>query len=185
MFCSTSVPASVIDSPAHRKLALTAAKDGMVLLKNERQALPLQPNNTVALLGPAANATFVMQSNYQGYSRVVLENSPLLAMQRRLGSSLHYAVGCGYGTDPERPHVDDAHMVAAVKAAKSADAAVVVVGIVPSSINYGTGTTSQVDPNVLESEGHNRQDIVLPGRQEELIARVSAVNQRTIVSTLV
>jgi len=178
---STSVPASVIDSPAHRELALTAAKDGMVLLKNDKQALPLKPTDTVALLGPAANATFVMQSNYQGYSRLVLENSPLLAMQRRLGKKLHYAVGCRYGTDPETPHFDDAHMAAAVEAAKSADAAVVVVGIVPSSINYGTGGSSQPDPNAIESEGHNRDDIVLPGRQEELIARVSAVNHRTIV----
>ena len=156
----------MIDSPPHRELALTAAQDGMVLLKNEAKALPLQRTDTVALLGPAANATFVMQSNYQGYSRIVLENSPLLAMQRRLGKGLRYAVGCGYGTDPEAPHLDD--IAAAVEAARSADAAVVVVGIVPSSINYGTRGSGQPDPNAIESEGHNRQDIVLPGRQEEL-----------------
>lgn len=180
--CSTSIPASVIDSPAHRELALTAAQDGMVLLKNDAHALPLNVTDTVALLGPAANATFVMQSNYQGYSRIVLENSPLLAMQRRLGQRLRYSVGCQYGVDPENPHFDDAHIAAAVEAAKTADAAVIVVGIVPSSINYdGTDTTSQPDPNALESEGHNRKDIVLPGRQEELIERVSAVNHRTIV----
>ena len=179
--CSTRVPASVIDSPAHRQLALTAAKDGMVLLKNDAEALPLKLTNTVALLGPAANATFVMQSNYQGYSRIILENSPLLAMQHRLGNKLQYSIGCGYGTDPGAPHADDAHIAAAVEAAKSADAAVVVVGIVPSSINYVSGGSSQPDPNALESEGHNRQDIVLPGRQQELISRVSAVNRRTIV----
>jgi hypothetical protein len=174
----------VIDSPAHRKLALTAAKDGMVLLKNDAQALPLSKTNTVALLGPAANATFVMQSNYQGYSRIVLENSPLLAMRRRLGDKLQYSIGCGYGTDPGTPHADDAHIAAAVEAAKSADAAVVIVGIVPSSINYAGpsgGSSQPPDPNALESEGHNRLDIVLPGRQQELISRVSAVNRRTIV----
>eukprot|EP01052_Picozoa_sp_SAG31_P006123 SAG31_NODE_278_length_18608_cov_10.304284_15_plen_455_part_00 len=180
-FRSTSIPAAVIDSPAHRKLALTAAQDGMVLLKNDAQALPLKPTDHVALLGPAANATFVMQSNYQGYSRLVLENSPLLAMQRRLGKKLQYAAGCGYGADPEAPHGDDASITAAVAAAKSADAAVVIVGIVPSSINYGTGGSSQPDPNAIESEGHNRLGIVLPGRQQELIARISAVNRRTIV----
>lgn len=41
-------------------------------------------------------------------------------------------------------------------------------GIVPSSINYGTGGSSQPDPNAIESEGYkdpNRLGIALPGRQ--------------------
>ena len=48
----TAVPASAIDSPEHRALALEAAKDGVTLLKNEQKALPLDAEQTVALVGP-------------------------------------------------------------------------------------------------------------------------------------
>ncbi|GAB3736912.1 beta-glucosidase [Nocardiopsis nanhaiensis] len=53
----------------------------------------------------------------------------------------------------------------AVEAARGADAAVVVVA-----------TTADV-----ESEGFDRSELALPGRQDELVARVAAVNERTVV----
>ena len=62
-------------------------------------------------------------------------------------------------TDP------DALLERAVAAASDADVAIVCIG-----------TTSET-----ESEGHDRKDMNLPGRQVELIRRVAAVNDRTVV----
>jgi beta-glucosidase len=62
------------------------------------------------------------------------------------------------------PEVPDA-MERAVAAAAKADAAVVVVGL---------------DPD-WETEGRDRESFALPGRQNELVARVAAANPRTIV----
>ncbi|MFC9898154.1 glycoside hydrolase family 3 C-terminal domain-containing protein [Nocardia sp. NPDC127579] len=59
----------------------------------------------------------------------------------------------------------DAEFAAAVEAARAAEVAVVVVG-----------TTEQI-----ESEGFDRTDLRLPGRQDELVAAVAAVNPRTVV----
>ncbi|WP_241565838.1 beta-glucosidase family protein [Prescottella agglutinans] len=59
---------------------------------------------------------------------------------------------------------DDA-FAAAVEAARNADAALVFVG-----------TTEEV-----ESEGFDREDLRLPGRQDELVSAVAAVNPQTIV----
>jgi beta-glucosidase len=60
----------------------------------------------------------------------------------------------------------DVHMAdRAVEAARSADAAVVVVG-----------TNDE-----WETEGHDRTTIDLPGDQDDLVRRVAAVNDRTIV----
>lgn len=42
----------VVDSPAHRRLARKAAGDAMVLLKNDRGTLPLDPKRSVAVIGP-------------------------------------------------------------------------------------------------------------------------------------
>jgi beta-glucosidase len=60
---------------------------------------------------------------------------------------------------------DDEEIERAVELARDADAAVVVVG-----------TTEEV-----ESEGFDRSSLALPGRQDELVRRVAAVNPRTVV----
>jgi beta-glucosidase len=60
---------------------------------------------------------------------------------------------------------DDEEITRAVDLARSAEVAVVIVG------------TSET----VESEGRDRADIRLPGRQDELVSAVAAANPRTIV----
>jgi beta-glucosidase len=60
---------------------------------------------------------------------------------------------------------DDALLAEAEQAAGRADVAVVVVG----------------SPPMTESEGFDRPTLALPGRQDELVRRVAAVNRRTVV----
>ncbi|HTY18708.1 MAG TPA: glycoside hydrolase family 3 C-terminal domain-containing protein [Myxococcota bacterium] len=67
-------------------------------------------------------------------------------------------IGC---LAPEPPDA----MERAVAAARDADAAVVVVGLNED----------------WESEGHDREGLGLPGRQDELVSRVAAANPRTVV----
>ncbi|MEU6390832.1 glycoside hydrolase family 3 C-terminal domain-containing protein [Streptomyces sp. NPDC046939] len=64
------------------------------------------------------------------------------------------------------PATPDADALAqAVAAARSADAAIVVVGTTDGS----------------ESEGHDRTGLALPGRQDDLVRAVAAANPRTVV----
>ena len=64
------------------------------------------------------------------------------------------------------PEVDDDDLLAeAVAAATEADVAIVVVGSTDGT----------------ESEGYDRDTLVLPGRQDELVRRVAAANPRTVV----
>jgi beta-glucosidase len=60
---------------------------------------------------------------------------------------------------------EDAMLAEAEQAAARADVAVVVVG----------------SPPMTESEGFDRRTLALPGRQDELVRRVAAVNHRTVV----
>ena len=50
----TNYSTARVNTPAHQQLALEAAQQGMVLLKNNDGRLPLAPNTHVALIGPNA-----------------------------------------------------------------------------------------------------------------------------------
>ncbi|HUL25625.1 MAG TPA: glycoside hydrolase family 3 C-terminal domain-containing protein [Streptosporangiaceae bacterium] len=71
------------------------------------------------------------------------------------------AVRLGIAADED----EDIMIAEAVRAAADAAAAVVVVG----------------SAEAAESEGFDRETLALPGRQDELVARVAAVNPRTVV----
>lgn len=55
-------------SPAHQDLALEAATQGIVLLKNQGPSLPLSTrrHRTLAVIGPNSDATLTMIGNYAG-----------------------------------------------------------------------------------------------------------------------
>lgn len=55
---------SEVDSPAHRELALRAARESMVLLKNQGHLLPLKNVRTIAVVGPNAVDLAAIEGNY-------------------------------------------------------------------------------------------------------------------------
>jgi beta-glucosidase len=62
-----SIPFSINDSPAHRELSLKAARESIVLLKNENKTLPLKKDiQNIAVIGPYADAPEVLLGNYNG-----------------------------------------------------------------------------------------------------------------------
>lgn len=74
---------SAVDTPASRQFTLESAQQSMVLLKNLNKALPLNinqlTNKKIALIGPTANATKLMQGNYFGVAPYLV--SPLMGFQ--------------------------------------------------------------------------------------------------------
>jgi beta-glucosidase len=63
------IPISANDSPEHRALALKAAHESMVLLKNDNNFLPLKKDiKTIAVIGPNSNFPEVLYGNYNGVS---------------------------------------------------------------------------------------------------------------------
>ncbi len=64
----TTIPESVINSPAHRQLAHEAALKSVVLLKNENEILPLRNLRSLYVIGPTAANAEVLMGNYYGVS---------------------------------------------------------------------------------------------------------------------
>ena len=163
---------STVDSADHRALALSAAQKSIVLLKNERAALPLRTGARIAFIGPHANSTQEFLSNYHGTNTLVNENSPLMAARAR-GLDVTYARGCnicdsvppGFPNMPCTQATDRSGFAAAVAAAAAADVAVLFIG----------------SDQTTEAENFDRDALTLTGVQEDLALEVIASQPNTIV----
>jgi beta-glucosidase len=78
-----SIPFSANDSEEHRQLALEAARESIVLLKNENNMLPLRKDlKSIAVIGPNADEIQVLLGNYNGQpSRAT---TPLAGIRQRV-----------------------------------------------------------------------------------------------------
>ncbi|MDF3069523.1 MAG: glycoside hydrolase family 3 domain protein, partial [Polyangiaceae bacterium] len=168
------IPFDVVDSPEHRDLARRAARESLVLLKNDG-TLPLRADvGTIAVIGPNADAARVLWGNYSGTSSQTV--TPLAGIRARLrpGTKLLYAEGCKpQGTDQTScaPH---GNLSEAVLLAKRADVTVLVVGLTPEIEG------EQGDAGNAEAAG-DKLDLGLPGLQPQLLEAVVGVGKPVVV----
>ncbi|MFE2958391.1 beta-glucosidase family protein [Nocardia tengchongensis] len=132
--------------------ALTLTLDGEQVL--DETVLPDGADPVEMLLNPPQR--FVTRTLAEG------EEVEVLVRMAPGGGFPAMGITCAVGR-PRRS--DDEEFAAAVELARTSDVAVVVVG-----------TTEQI-----ESEGFDRTNLRLPGRQDELVAAVAAANPRTVV----
>ena len=88
------IPFSVNDSAAHRQLALEAARESIVLLKNENNTLPLRKDlKSIAVIGPNADDVQVLLGNYNGQPSHA--TTPLAGIRQHVSSrtKVFYALG--------------------------------------------------------------------------------------------
>ena len=174
----------ITNSPAHRQLALQAAREAIVLLKNDGNVLPLDLRQlkTIAVIGP--NAADV---HLGGYSRQPAHSVSILqGIRERVGNRARvvFSQGCDItvGRQGWRAWYDDSvtlpdpasqvkEIQAAVAVAKHADVAIVVVGE-----NESTNREAW-------SEQHlgDRDALDLIGYQTQLIKAVVATGTPTVV----
>jgi beta-glucosidase len=87
------IPVSENNSQQHRQLSLQAARESMVLLKNQDKTLPLKSGiGNIAVIGPTAELVQALQGNYNGPPPSPVY--PLNGIEKRFASSrVSYAQG--------------------------------------------------------------------------------------------
>jgi beta-glucosidase len=186
-YVSPAAAVKLIDTPEDRELALEAARKSIILLKNDGNLLPLKKNiRSIAVIGPSAasqrnllgdysypsHAEFVIKTDKKtGQSQLIWKDknkdrdtvdSPQIitildGIKGAAGKNTRvlYTKGCGIREDSKKGFAE------AVKAARSADVAVVVCGDV-----------SGLSPEATSGEMRDRSELGLPGVQEDLVKAV-------------
>ena len=154
--------ATDIRRPEALALAREAGRKSIVLLKNERNVLPLpKSGKSLALIGPFVtdknNALGPWMVFPDMKSAVTLEQG----VRDAVGANAALAVVAGCGI--ERPL--DGGIDAAVAAARAADVAVLYVG----------------EATNMSGEGASRADITIPKAQVDLIDAVAAVGKPMVI----
>ncbi|MCR5747694.1 MAG: glycoside hydrolase family 3 C-terminal domain-containing protein, partial [Lachnospiraceae bacterium] len=147
------------DKDADHELAGKIASESAVLLKNDGPVLPLDKNDTIAVIGKFAKAP-----RYQGGGSSHINSFKVTSFMdaaKGKGHDLIYADG--YDLDKE--DIDRTLITKAVNAAKKSDAAVIFAGL----------------PDLFESEGYDRTHMRLPENQNTLIEEVLKVQSNVIV----
>lgn len=146
------------DAPQFRNLAREAARQSIVLLKNEKNRLPLNDVHKLAVVGP--NATLAQLGGYS--AKGVKSVSPLEGIKNIFGKQVEvsYAKGCDLTGN------DTSGFAEAVKCVQDADACVMVMG----GANWTTG-----------GETRDRNSLDLMGMQEELILEIGKTDKPIIV----
>jgi beta-glucosidase len=185
-----TLPPGSVNTPEHRRLARSVAEEAITLLKNEHGLLPLDANSikSIAVIGPNA-AEARLGGGGSSYVEPPYRVSPLEGLQTKLGDhvEIRYEQGCdnlvephvletgylvpargtGHGLQAEyfnNPEEDN-RISRAVELARASDVVIIFAGL----------------PERYETEGHDRPDWELPGRQAELIRAVARANQKTAV----
>ncbi len=102
------IPYSANDSDDGRRVALVAARESIVLLKNYGQNLPLRSGvHKIAVIGPSADDEEALLGNYNGFSKKAV--APLEGMRAQFsGAEVHYAMGATYTAQSPGPIPVDA-----------------------------------------------------------------------------
>lgn len=146
------------DLEEQHQFARQLAANSMVLLKNKNQTLPIDRNETVAVLGELA-----VKPRFQGGGSSHVNAYRVSIPYEEISQRSNAIYGQGYQLADETTH--EALIEQALEVAKDADKVIIFAGY----------------PESYESEGFDKQKMTLPTNQIELIKAVSQMGKPVVV----
>ena len=172
-----SIPYEVNDCEKHRELALRAARESIVLLKNDG-VLPLSPDvKSIAVIGPNAHDPSVPLANYFGIPSKLV--TPLDGIRAAVNKStkVWYTDGCKHTGNKTDGLSRAGNLSEARSMAERADVVVLCLGL-SAEIEGEQGDVSN-----SEAAG-DKVDLKLTGLQQRLMEEIVALDKPTVLVLL-
>lgn len=161
-YCNEEREKKVTLCPQHRELAREAARQSMVLLKNEKNILPLNKNlNTIALIGPLADnqGDLLSSWSFKGDKKDVVTLFSGIKSKVSRNTKVLFAKGCDIQSETRTGFEE-----ALAMAAKS-DVIVMALG----------------ESRNMSGEGLSKAEIGLPGVQQELLKEINKLGKPVVL----
>ena len=171
------IPYTVVECPEHLRKAEQAARESMVLLRNDGLLpLDLTKIKTLGVIGPNADSRRALMGNYHGTA------SRYITVQEGLQDALEGRVrvlcstGCCLWKPKDEPlsQYEDDRTAEALTVAENSDAVVLVVGL------DETMEGEQQDTGNPEGSD-DKLSLLLPAAQRRLMEKVLAVGKPTVI----
>ncbi|MDO8368614.1 MAG: glycoside hydrolase family 3 N-terminal domain-containing protein, partial [Saprospiraceae bacterium] len=158
-YCNEEREKKTLLAREHRTAARDVARKSIVLLKNDKQALPLKREQKIVLVGPLGDNKSELIGNWNGAGNA----NDCVSLREGLAnvdpSNFMYIPGCDF----ENP--DKSGFADAIRAAEKYDVVVVAVG----------------EKAMMSGEAASRAELGLPGVQEELVLELCKTGKPVIV----
>lgn len=173
------IPYNLVECKEHVDLSVEASRRSVTLLKNNG-ILPLKKENvkTIAVIGPNANSRDALVGNYIGTSSEYI--TPLEGIKQYVGEDTRvlYAEGCHLYKDKVENLADAKdRFVEAELAAEQADVVIMCVGL-DAFLEGEEGDAGN------EYASGDKKDLRLPGLQQELLEKITAVGKPVVLMVL-
>jgi len=172
-YCDEAREKATLGKAEFHEGVLDMAKKSIVLLKNEKELLPLKKSGQkIAVIGALADDKSSPLGSWRAASKDGTAVSVLEGLKKYTGNQIVYEKGADvatvtpvFGSETKINTTDKSGFAKAVAAAKNADIVIMVLG----EIGFQTG------------EGRSRSNIDLPGVQQELLETVYKANPNVIL----
>lgn len=174
LYCNEDLERQVTGSDEIVKATLDVAKKSIVLLKNEKNILPLnKQGQKIGLIGPLADDKNSPLGNWRIAAEDFTAVSVLEGLKAYKGNKIKHAQGVklinkipeGFHEEVQINTTDKTGIDQAIALAKEVDVVVMVLG------EYG----------FQSGEGRSRTNLELPGFQQELLEKVAQVNANIVL----
>jgi beta-glucosidase len=168
-----NIKEDVVNSPAHKALALEAAEKSIILLKNKNNLLPLKKDlHYIYVMGPNATSAEVLLGNYYGQSNELATILAGITAKVSIGTKIQYK----HAFLLDRENVNPINWV--LDDAQNADVTIVVMGI--SGLLEG-----EEGESIASSTKGDRLDFSLPKNQIKYLRRVrQSLKEKPLVVVL-
>lgn len=161
-YVDEKLSSTVMYAPSHLEAAKQAAVESAILLKNDKEILPLQSSvKTVAVVGPMADAPYEQLGTWVFDGEKIHTQTPLNAIKEMVGDKVQviYEPGLAYSREK-----NPAGVAKAAAAASRADVILAFVG----------------EESILSGEAHCLADLDLQGDQKALIAALAKTGKPVV-----
>lgn len=180
-YCDANRAKTEVFSKAHRDIARKIASESMVLLKNDKQTLPLKKSGTIAVIGPLAEARENMGGTWSVAGKLDTNISLVSGIKSVVGNAAKIVYAKGSNLDYDAAFEERATMFGktlhrdprpadeirneALAIAKTADVIIAAIG----------------ESAELSGESSSRTNIEIPQAQKDLLNALVATGKPVVV----